>query len=415
MIRHVAIAFCLALAAQLGEAGAQVIAPTAPPMAGPGVRPRLAKIGSWGYQLQRIDPERVSRSPYDLMVVDYSSSGQEAGRLTTADIRLMQARPDGGRRIVLAYLSIGEAEDYRYYWRDQWVETVMVLDDPAGVARPAGAVAPDPRLDRGAVRLKPLRLPKLGAPSWLGRENESWPTNFYVRYWDPSWQNLILGEGDSFLSRIISAGFDGVYLDRIDTFQTIGAERPEARQDMVRFVVALAERARRQRPGFLVVPQNGEQLLSDPAYLAVVDAVAKEDLLFGDEADGRRNPVEVVSRSMRWLAPAVNRGLPVLVVEYVRDAALVEGSKSDILARGFVPYFGVRALDRLVLPEDLVAPPPLPVPEVAPSAAPGARPAPPSPAPVAAPARTSPGTAREKAARRTAPGSPRPSDRSITR
>ncbi len=131
---------------------------------------------------------------------------------------------------------------------------------------------------------------------------------------------------------------------------------------MVRFVTNLAERARRTRPGFLVVPQNGEQLLAEPGYLAAIDAVAKEDLLYGDEADNRRNPIDTVSRGMRWLSPAVNRGLPVLVVEYLADAALVDSVRADIQGRGFVPYFGVRALDRLVLPEDLIVPPPPAVP-----------------------------------------------------
>ncbi len=210
MIRHVASALLLALSIAAGEARAQVIAPTAPPTTGPAVRPKLEGIRSWGYQLQRIDPERVARSPYDLMVVDYSRSGKEVGRLTAADIQLMQKQPDGGRRIVLAYLSIGEAEDYRYYWRDDWVEAVTVLDEPGGLTRPPQQPAADVRLDRSTVRTKTLRLPKLGAPVWLGRENENWPTNFLVRYWDPGWQNLIFGDGDSYLSRLLAAGFDGV-------------------------------------------------------------------------------------------------------------------------------------------------------------------------------------------------------------
>jgi hypothetical protein len=56
---------------------------------------------------------------------------------------------------------------------------------------------------------------------------------------------------------------------------------------------------------------------------------------------------------MRWLVPAVNRGIPVLVVEYIRDRTIAEQLRADIERRGFVPYFGVRALDRLVYPEDL--------------------------------------------------------------
>lgn len=343
-----------------GGVGAQVIAPTAPPTTSPVVRPKLGEIRSWGYQLQRIDPERVARSPYDLMVVDYSRDGKETGRMTAADVQRMQVRPDGGRRVVLAYLSIGEAEDYRYYWNEDWIEAVIVLNDDGGVVRTPRGASPAAAIKPASAQFKAIRLPKLGAPVWLGRENDTWATNFFVRYWEPGWQNLVFGNAESYLARLLAAGFDGVYLDRIDAFQALGPERPTARQDMVRFVVTLAEWARRIRPGFLIVPQNGEQLLSDPAYLAAVDAVAKEDLLYGDPDDGQRNSLDTVSRSIRWLAPAVNRGLPVLTVEYLRDQALVAAARSDMLGRGFVPNFAVRALDRLVLPEDLlITPPPL--------------------------------------------------------
>jgi cysteinyl-tRNA synthetase len=353
MIRLTTVLGLLLVAAQ--PAAAQVIAPTAPATRGLEQRAGLGEIRSWGYQLQRANPERVAASPFDLVVVDYSHNGTESGRFSRAEVERMRKRPDGGRRVVLAYLSIGEAEDYRYYWNDAWIETVSVVDDPAVAGRSPRSLPAEVTVDRGAVSLKAVRLAKLSAPAWLGRENERWPGNFLVRYWDPAWQAIVFGAGDSYLTRIIEAGFDGVFLDRIDTFQTVAAERPEARQEMVRFVIDLARRARASRPGFLVVPQNGEQLLADPAYLGVIDAVAKEDLIYGEEADGRRNPVSVVSRSMRWLAPAVNRGVLVLVVEYIRDRALAEQLRGDIERRGFVPYFGVRALDRLVYPEDLVA------------------------------------------------------------
>lgn len=352
MTRCVAILLSF-LAATIDRVAAQVITPTGPATRVPERRAGLAEIRSWGYQLQRAEPDRVAASPFDLVVVDYSRNGTERGRFTPADIERMRQKPDGGRRVVLAYLSIGEAEEYRYYWRDGWIESVSVPDAPSGGQRAARVPPAEASGERGTMRLKALRLPKLVAPTWLGRENESWPGNFFVRFWDRSWQAIILEGPDSYLSRIVTAGFDGVFLDRIDTFQIVAAARPEARPEMVRFVIDLAAKARALKPGFLVVPQNGEQLLADPAYLAAIDAVAKEDLVYGEEADEQRNPVSVVARNMRWLAPAVNRGIPVLVVEYIRDKALADQLRADLNRRGLVPYFGVRALDRLVFPEDL--------------------------------------------------------------
>ena len=51
---------------------------------------------------------------------------------------------------------------------------------------------------------------------------------------------------------------------------------------MIAFVQALAARARALKPGFLIVPQNAEELLTDQAYRAVIDGLGKEDLLFGE-------------------------------------------------------------------------------------------------------------------------------------
>jgi cysteinyl-tRNA synthetase len=40
-----------------------------------------------------------------------------------------------------------------------------------------------------------------------------------VRYWDKTWQNIIYGNNDTYLKKIIDAGFDGVYLDVVDAFE----------------------------------------------------------------------------------------------------------------------------------------------------------------------------------------------------
>ena len=132
----------------------------------------LATAKSWAYQLRGIDPDAIARSPYDVVVVDFADREQP---FTTAEVERMRSRPDGSRRIVLAYLSIGEAERYRAYWQADW-------------------------------HAKP--------PAWLGPENPEWKGNFPVRFWDPAWQNIILGNTDAYLDRIMAAGFDGTYLDR---------------------------------------------------------------------------------------------------------------------------------------------------------------------------------------------------------
>lgn len=57
----------------------------------------------------------------------------------------MHIKANGGKHLILAYMSIGEAEDYRYYWKDEW------KDHP---------------------------------PGWMAGENPDWPGNYKVKYWE---------------------------------------------------------------------------------------------------------------------------------------------------------------------------------------------------------------------------------------
>ncbi|MBI5092418.1 MAG: endo alpha-1,4 polygalactosaminidase [Candidatus Hydrogenedentes bacterium] len=108
---------------------------------------------------------------YDLILIDAFFNGEQ---LTTSDIASLKTKANGGHRLVIAYMSIGEAEDYRYYWQSSWA------------AHP---------------------------PAWLDAVNPNWPGNYKVRYWDPAWQAIIFGSQTAYLDRILAAGFDGVYLD----------------------------------------------------------------------------------------------------------------------------------------------------------------------------------------------------------
>lgn len=119
----------------------------------------------------------LESSKHDVLIIDLF---YEEEILTAADIARLQYKPQGGRRIVLCYMSIGQAESYRWYWKNAW---------------------------------------NISAPSFLLQEDPSWVDNYYVRYWDPNWQSIIMYGSDSYLHRITSSGFDGVYLDIVNAFE----------------------------------------------------------------------------------------------------------------------------------------------------------------------------------------------------
>ncbi|SFM92565.1 endo alpha-1,4 polygalactosaminidase [Methanolobus profundi] len=121
--------------------------------------------------------ESLQETDYDVILVDLFYYDLP---LTSDDISSLKVRSNGGSRLVIAYMSIGESESYRYYWDDSW---------------------------------------RIGSPEWLDAENPDWEGNYKVRYWDEEWQSLIYGNEDAYLDMIMDAGFDGVYLDIIDAFE----------------------------------------------------------------------------------------------------------------------------------------------------------------------------------------------------
>ena len=76
---------------------------------------RLAGIHSWAFQLQNVDPVEIKLSPYDLIVIDYGFDRRNATAFPREVVNLMRSKPDGKKRLLFAYLSVGEAESYRYY------------------------------------------------------------------------------------------------------------------------------------------------------------------------------------------------------------------------------------------------------------------------------------------------------------
>lgn len=242
---------------------------------------------------------------------------------------------------VLAYLSIGEAEDYRDYWDPQWV-------DQAG----------DP-------------IPGV-APSWLGPTNPDWEGNYKVRYWDPEWQQIIvgIGKGTTPIERIAAQGFSGVYLDIVDAYQFWSEDLPEhshmqARTEMVDFIAALAARARAINPNFLVFPQNASDIIRDDhgeldatseRFFSIINGIGIEDLYY-DELQPAI-PADTAYR-LAQLAEYSARGKTVLVTDYVLDQntptpANNEARVADFMSRcraaGFVPYaaHADRSLDEIV-------------------------------------------------------------------
>jgi cysteinyl-tRNA synthetase len=314
MLAFLALAL-VGIAAPCGTARAQrpdvSPAPTTSPDAAERRAQRLRPVRNWGYWLSSFDIADVVTAPHDLLVVDPGvSAGRRFIRERTADeVARMKRRPDGTPRLLLAYLSFGEAERYRAYWQPEWYDRTR-------------------------------------KPAWLGDVNPDWDGNYYVQYWEPGWQALMLGSPESSLDTILRQGFDGVYLDRADAFLN-WKSRPTAQADMAAFLRRIADYARQRNPDFLVVMQNAEDLLDDPQVLDGIDGIAKEDLLFGvSRPEAANNPADV-RFSLKQLRTARDAGRKVFVVEYLADPAKITRTARRLADDGFVPYFAPRLLNCL--------------------------------------------------------------------
>ena len=93
----------------------------AAPQRAPSATPAAKRgVDSWAYQLADIDPKEIAALDVDLVVVDYAADGSDETAFKPADVARMQTRPGGGRKLVVSYMSVGEAEDYRFSWNAAW-------------------------------------------------------------------------------------------------------------------------------------------------------------------------------------------------------------------------------------------------------------------------------------------------------
>lgn len=301
-------------------------------------------VRNWGYQLQGeeedgqpqpLNAKALTKVAHDLIVIDFSKDGSGDGAFSEKQIVAIKKRKKANS-VIVSYISIGEASDYRDHWDDCWTKWTDE-DQKCG----------------GELTDK--------APSWLGAWNESWPNSRKVRYWDPGWQKIIFNDqGTGWLDQIIAAGFDGAYLDIVDGYYHWGCEvdksqciagDPTTERDaaarMVDFIVALSKHARESNPEFLIWPQNGALILDaledeDPkrkkAYLNAITGIACEDLFFrGDEPENNKLDPDKETISI-LVRDFIKNGKPVMSVDYLNEDDKIAEYYKQAVGKGFLPY-----------------------------------------------------------------------------
>jgi len=120
--------------------------------------------------------DAITATNFDVVLIDLDFN-EEA--LTFAEVNTLKTKANGGKRLVISYINIGAAENWRYYWKNKW-NTVH--------------------------------------PCWMKRKYDGYADERWVKYWDSSWKEIIYGNDDSYMKKILDAGFDGAYLDNVEAY-----------------------------------------------------------------------------------------------------------------------------------------------------------------------------------------------------
>jgi len=254
--------------------------------------------------LQNLDYRKAMALPYDILVVDYSEDGTEKKELTEEKVAMLKTRADGKKRLVLAYMSVGEAESYRFYFK------------------------------------KGLRF--------IVKSNPLWKGHFVVRPESPEWHDILYRGERSYLNRIISRGFDGVFLDTVDACEVLEDMGMEgACQKMAELVIDITKYAREKKPSFVVVVQNPFRIIEYPEVGRLVDGISIEAHLF---PKGIPLPPKKMDEMIKKINTIRERyGISVFVIEYLsrKDRKQFSMFQKICCANRFSCYCGNLALDRI--------------------------------------------------------------------
>jgi hypothetical protein len=197
--------------------------------------------------------------------------------------------------LVVAYLSVGEAEPERAWYKDG-------------------------RVDQ----------------AWILGKNENWGS-FFVDAGQPGWQKLMVDlAGES-----LRQGFDGVFLDTVDTVDVFPKTKPG--------MLALIRQLRAAYPQALLVMNRGFAVVE--ALASDVDAVMFEDLSTTYNFESQQyGYADDAGTAVKMADLSKKTGLPILALDYAPPDNPAMAYRAVQVSRryGFIPAVSVINLDKIV-------------------------------------------------------------------
>ncbi|CAJ0878518.1 hypothetical protein R20233_02426 [Ralstonia sp. LMG 32965] len=296
----------------------------------------LAGVQTWMYQLQGMTTsaqiDALDAQPYDMLVIEANNTVKGLENFNTVDmVARLRTKPDGSARKVLAYIDIGEAEDFRTYWTPSWKAPTA-----SGPGIPDFIIKADP---------------------------DGWAGDYPVAFWDPRWQALWLGPNGA-VAQLAREGFDGVYLDWVEAYaepsvvdaaQTAGVDPAQA---MVDFIAKIRAAGRAINPQFAVIQQNAPSLIDDgggSTLLATIDGISQEDTWFGGSAGAAWSSTSGGDKAAsavdtQWTIEQLQKycagNVPVFTIDYALKTANAQKVYTASRGQGFRPLVSRIALSK---------------------------------------------------------------------
>jgi uncharacterized protein (TIGR01370 family) len=212
------------------------------------------------------------------------------------------------KKTVIGYISLGEVENYRDYYKAVEKEGILY------------------------------------------EKNPNWPDSRYIDVRDQRWTKRVVEE---LIPRILHKGFEGIFIDTLDNPAELERRDPAKFKGMTAAAANLVRAIRRQYPGIYIMLNRSYEIL--PAVDGLIDAVLGESVFTEidfEKKTYRMADARTYRQQVEWLKAAQSRQpkLKVYTLDYwvPGDAAGVARIYAEQRSNGFIPYVSVKELDRVV-------------------------------------------------------------------
>ncbi|MCD6460040.1 endo alpha-1,4 polygalactosaminidase [bacterium] len=205
--------------------------------------------------------------------------------------------------VCIAYVSLGEAEDYRWYW-DELKDKDFILE-----------------------------------------QNPDWEGNYYIDPRSEQWKHYFVYR---IIPKVLKDGYDGIFLDTIDTAEYLEWKDEEKFKGSMDAMVEIIKEIRANYPNIIIISNNGLAILDK--FAKYIDIALVEDLYTMYDFENQKYGIQdkEVTKENRDFLKEISREyhIPVLTLEYANNKNQIKNIYNRSRVDGFYPYVGDINLER---------------------------------------------------------------------